>query len=562
MDSKLVFVKTPVGDEAVRQSTRVVQRNLRMVLLQVDGKLSVAELSAKIGNARLVEGALRELEEGGFIALRQAAVLGREAKRGATITEAESAISQFSTFGLPPSGAPVQQESASMLSQFSSFGKPILPASGFPSQPPAAPLRKNEGLREAKEAPGQARRFPSMRWLFGVPLGLMLFLLVLVAVYPYANLKPGIEAAATRLLQSPVRVGGVGVVFWPGPQLLLSDLEIGDDGGAVIEQVRVASPLALLTSGRHVLSEVDVVGATLSADFLAASSLFQVPPSAMGGLLAIHQLRFERLTVTVRDLALRDLAGEIVFTSEGGVEKAAFQSFDHGIRLRAMPASGGIQLDVEGFGWKPLGPVLGFDSLQAKALLQKGKLLVQSFDTTFLNGILKGSWLLDWSKEGLVMAGDATLQRLDCRKVTAAFVPLLKLEGELSGSLRLRARGKDWENLWSNVEAHLEADVARGILHGVDLGEVVRRGAGYVVSSGSTKFDRLRSSLMIDSRQVVGRDIQMSAGMVSASGQFVGARERPLEANLLVMMQTSVSTVRTPVRVSGTLPNLSAVSGK
>lgn len=38
MDPKLVFAKTPIGDEAVRQSTRVVQRNLRMVLVQVDGK--------------------------------------------------------------------------------------------------------------------------------------------------------------------------------------------------------------------------------------------------------------------------------------------------------------------------------------------------------------------------------------------------------------------------------------------------------------------------------------------------------------------------------------------
>ena len=68
MNPKLVFAKTPTGDEAVRQSTRVVQRNLRMVLVQVDGKLSVEELAGKIGDARLVDNALRELEEGGFIA--------------------------------------------------------------------------------------------------------------------------------------------------------------------------------------------------------------------------------------------------------------------------------------------------------------------------------------------------------------------------------------------------------------------------------------------------------------------------------------------------------------
>ena len=68
MDNHLVYVKTPIGDEAVRQSTHVVKRNLRMVLVQVDGKLSVAELSAKIGNPQLVAAALRELEADGYIA--------------------------------------------------------------------------------------------------------------------------------------------------------------------------------------------------------------------------------------------------------------------------------------------------------------------------------------------------------------------------------------------------------------------------------------------------------------------------------------------------------------
>jgi hypothetical protein len=66
MDLGLVYVKTPTGDEAVRQSTHVVQRNLRMVLVQVDGKLSVAEMAVKIGNVQLVEDALRKLEEGGL----------------------------------------------------------------------------------------------------------------------------------------------------------------------------------------------------------------------------------------------------------------------------------------------------------------------------------------------------------------------------------------------------------------------------------------------------------------------------------------------------------------
>src|SRR5574343_137879 len=94
MDANLVYAKTPTGDEAVRQSTRVVQRNLRMVLVQVDGKMSVEELSAKIGNPRLVQAALRELEEGGYIAPTLEAVSVWEESRNKARQEGQPDVPQ------------------------------------------------------------------------------------------------------------------------------------------------------------------------------------------------------------------------------------------------------------------------------------------------------------------------------------------------------------------------------------------------------------------------------------------------------------------------------------
>ena len=134
MDPNLVFAKTPIGDEAVRQSTRVVQRNLRMVLVQVDGKMSVEELTSKIGNPRLVESALRELEEGGFIAPTVEAVSiweeGKKAANGGAPQGDHSVMSQFSTFG-PKSLASESTKDDGVTRNFSSFGKPVLPVSSF-----------------------------------------------------------------------------------------------------------------------------------------------------------------------------------------------------------------------------------------------------------------------------------------------------------------------------------------------------------------------------------------------------------------------------------------------
>jgi len=70
LDPDLIFAKTPSGEEAMLQRTRVVQRNTRMVLILVDGNATVAELCDKTGNAQLTENALLELENDGFIERR------------------------------------------------------------------------------------------------------------------------------------------------------------------------------------------------------------------------------------------------------------------------------------------------------------------------------------------------------------------------------------------------------------------------------------------------------------------------------------------------------------
>ena len=67
MDNEIVYRKTPAGDQAMRQRKRLMQRNLRMVLILVDGVSPVSELAKKTGDAQLTASALGELLQGGFI---------------------------------------------------------------------------------------------------------------------------------------------------------------------------------------------------------------------------------------------------------------------------------------------------------------------------------------------------------------------------------------------------------------------------------------------------------------------------------------------------------------
>jgi hypothetical protein len=82
------------------------------------------------------------------------------------------------------------------------------------------------------------------------------------------------------------------------------------------------------------------------------------------------------------------------------------------------------------------------------------------------------------------------------------------------------------------------------------------------VRAGATKFDRLRSTINVTPKQVVGRDVRMDAGMVTAVGQFISGRNGQVDANMAVTLQTSVATQHAPVHIFGTLPDLSATTRK
>lgn len=543
MDSRLVYAKTPTGDEAVRQSTRVVQRNLRMVLVQVDGKLSVAELSAKIGSAEMVEGALRELEEGGYIAPTiEAASIWEQSKLQAQepVLDRISALSQFSTFG-PRSKNPVSLAAESAASGFSTF------------DPPVGGRRANDVepalVRDTIAEPSSAERSGRSKWLLRGAGGVLVALIVLGLFYPYGRHTPAIERSASALLGAEVHIGRVSLSWSPRPELLLEELRIGRDGGAV-DRLAIASPWSLLFSGSRSLPAMRASGVRLTGDQISAFA-----QSASGTASGMHwpqRVEIERMTLQLGGLSSESLGGSIDFLPGRGIARMAFESAGGELKLTMLPGENGLLLDIEGTGWKPLGAGLAFSSLRAKGLLQAGRMLVRELDAGMLGGAVKGEWLLDW-RNGMAMAGDFRVLRVDCRRLLRA---LAQVEGgldcDLAGSLRLRSSGGDVTGLLSGIEATFDATLSRGVVQGIDLGEAARRGAGGVTLGGATKFEQLTTALAINATQVIARGIQLDAGMLTASGQVMVGEGRRLEGGLTVLLKTSVSSIRTPVRLAGT----------
>lgn len=67
MDANLIFQKTSLGEQAMQDRGRLSQRDLRTVLILVDGKRTVADICESRGNTRATESILDQLEHEGFI---------------------------------------------------------------------------------------------------------------------------------------------------------------------------------------------------------------------------------------------------------------------------------------------------------------------------------------------------------------------------------------------------------------------------------------------------------------------------------------------------------------
>ncbi|MDR2186703.1 MAG: AsmA-like C-terminal region-containing protein [Azonexus sp.] len=550
MDSSLIYAKTAAGNEAVRQGAQLVQRNMRVVLLQIDGRLSVQQLIAKIGSQRLVEDALQALADKGLIettSVLPETAAARPAEAGAE----NSIISQFSTFG-SSSMASVGADDSVGGDDFTVFGRSTGPSlsGGAPPEAPSLPPPQLAVVRRARPK----RRFAVGRWLSGGLAIAVAAALAAVLLYPYDHFRPALETALARQLAAPVRVGAVHLGWLPQPRLLVDDVTVSRDGEWHIATLAISSPWRLLGDG-GALPEIEAGGVRLTANQLLDLPFFSKRGVTAGGY-SPRRLRIADATVTLGDLTSGQWRGEILFDDGGSMEKTRFDSADGSLHLEMTPAAQGLALALDASGWQPEGLPFGLTTMQASGFLQRDRLLLEKLDANALGGQIRGNWQLDWSASGMAMSGEEDLTRLDSRQTMAALLPKLRLEGELSGALRMRANGRNWQEMLTQIEASLDAKVTRGQLVGIDLGELARNSFSGVVRSGTTRFETLQARLDITPERIVAQSIQLDGGLMTASGRATIDAGGQIEGNVTVQTHSSILNTRVPAKVSGALNNM------
>lgn len=560
MDANVVYRKTLAGEEAMRLRTLVVQRNQRMVLTLIDGQARVADLNQKIGNAQLVEAALRELERGGFIEpdMGQPSAWNQTSneERDRVIRAADAAMESFSTFGSRHSALPAN-------SQFS-----IAPVDAI--QMPGADDRGTDerftstGSWTGPLVPEETQLDKMKMWWanrqvekghggrglsFGRVVLYLVFLLILgagaaVVFFPYDNYRKEMESFLSSTLNTQVKIGGIEPLYTQNPGVVLSDIQVGP--WLKVRQITLRPRLSSLVSEHKTYSSISFSGAEMD---LKVVPTFGAWLKTWKEQFSVGRFDFERMGFTFDQIRLENWGGEL--EKEDNEEKLKLFDSARSLRLtfRNLGAGKTPAVDFEINGWKPGGGLL-IDGLSAKLTMDGDRLRLDGIDGRLLDGYVDGQAVV--GGDGSVQ-GHLGLRRISLRRLSELGEMVPAGEGDVS--MDLEVAGHLAPNTWALDRGSLSGSftMQRGALQGIDLVGVVRQGQG-TAAAASTRFEQMSGSVRGDFHGVRYGELVLQSGLFRATGLLEYTHrqtENRVDGGFLVQMRGSSNQVQAAVQVNG-----------
>jgi hypothetical protein len=601
IDPNLVFAKTAPGEEAMLQRTRVVQRNIRMVLILVDGNATVAELCDKTGNAQITQDALLELESDGFIerrveensvwrhganAQKRKNLSGVELDTGFS-TEGENPASGsmpprslFSnnpeTCSIPfpesggsrPSLTPDPAATAPhSLTVFHPRSTPDAPATPSPPYPGCWIVCRPSSDATARQRPRITDRYAgvalrrSLTWPMSLLIGLLDRLLPPslsgCCSFPYAAYLPEFETAIGQTTGRTVTVGAMRVTLFPKPALLLEELRFArtaDSEEIWIPALRLQPAIGTLLSSKILFRQAELSGLSLSAQTIASLARMlesATRPSAPTGVLQVSLAEAE---ISFAELAIGELSGDFKLSDDRRLESISLRSADRKLQVRLEPTASGIAIQLDGLAWRPAqGSPYLFDSLELKGEIAGPDFTIKTLEARIFDGLVRMATVLHANRH-TAMTGEMTFERINARAFGEALGIGPQFEGETRGNLKFSATSANWPAILSALQASGDFSIRRGSLGSIDLPEAVRRGSTTPMTlGGRTRFEELSGAITLTPSASRFSRLSLDAGLMHSSGQIEVARNRQLQGRMEVQMRGRTDHTTMSILISGPL---------
>jgi len=445
----------------------------------------------------------------------------------------------------------------------------VMPATPATGDRPPLLTRLRTWLARGREEAGpdlrpirRGRRRWTLTWPMATMLGLVLLgaaLLVGALLFPYASYLPEVEAALAQSSGRPARIGAMRISIYPRPGLLLEEVRLGDDGAAdqlSMASLRLRPQVATLLSPQVVFREAELIGITLSAatfDGLAQALAASATGSARASVI---QVSLSDAAITFGDLAVAGLGGQLQLTADHLLESASLHSASKNLQVELKPMTGGgVTVKLEGIAWRPApkSPYL-FDSLELQGRISGPEFMIDRLEGRIFDGVLRGSSILRIGNKAAV-TGDIAFERINTAALVAALGFNGRIGGEAKGKLSFSSSADSLPDAIARSQAGGSFTIHRGHLGGLDLAEAVRRFSVVPLTlGGATRFEELSGVVTLTPGALRLSRLNLSAGLMHATGQIEVSRELQLRGRMDVMMtRRRADYTAMPVLISGAL---------
>ena len=544
MEDHWIYVKTAKGEAVVHKRTRLAHRDLRAVLIQVDGVIDVAALKRQVGEGHLVEASLAELE--------RLQLVERQWEQGAVPAPLVAPQPVPPARHREPRGEGWWPRWRGRLAAWQRRRQALRDEQAFlrayeanSAEDPFAPVKLKPIRRGARVRGGWLRR-----GLIGLAL-LLLISALSVLVFPYDRYRQATERRLAKALGQTVSIGSMGFSLQPYPNITLSDLVIGD--GCRLKTLRaIPAPFSLLGEDWEIwyaqFEDLD-----LRRQGIVASALWFAAPAQGRPAILLRRASLDRLSVDVDGARVEALSGEMDLSASGALTRIVLHDAAHGLRLEATPGNAGYRLLISGNAARlPLLPELNFDDLEVRGEIDERALRLSSINARLYGGGVLATATVDWSA-GAVLRADATLSQVSLSKLLTKPA----VAAEISGRLHFEAAAERVLALPENLRYEGLFEIGRGQIDGYDLLEVLR--SSRPTRGGYTRFERLSGSLRRDGNGLHFAALRLDAGALQASGGVDIDRRDRLQGRLDLALTGPAVRVRAVAAVDGELadPQLS-----
>ena len=411
------------------------------------------------------------------------------------------------------------------------------------------------------------------KWLLATAVALvLLFVGALLALQQWVgteDFRQRVGREASAAVDFEVKVGRIGLDWWPIPALAVNDVQVLTKPPLNAERMEVRPSWPSLMAGRPALATAIVrraVVAQAGVDSILAALEKKKPPKQADTKTrpdaAASAALFGALVgsrIVLDDVAWQGLRNEQL-------------ALDADIRLGADAMPDAVRATVLRFQFKGVGDLRGSeldlkrdDQGYLLALQLKGGAAKADAGAVAKRGAIKGRIDLQWPAAAgsgaatqVVMKGTLATAGLDVSlfgEPKAGQPP--PLSGRLEAQTTLTARAASAGGLIDVLQTNSTFTVRNAVVHGIDLARAVKTVG--LSRGGETRLDVLAGQLHTQGKALQLSNLVASSGVLSASGQVAVSPARALNGRVYVELGGAAlpvaakGAVGVPLVVGGTV---------